>query len=102
MKKQLVIIGIIITLLVCVGLSGCQEQAIHIRKLNVKPNNFVNMTEEQIKHFPHLKETILMNKTIDITDYDNEEAELRGVLDYFDTYYICYQNEYYEIRFTTT
>lgn len=98
MKKQLVIVVIII-LLITVGLSGCQEQSIHIRKLNVKPDNFVNMTEEQIKHFPHLKEDILTNKTIDITNYDNEEFELRGILNYFDTNYICYQNEYYEISF---
>jgi hypothetical protein len=96
MKKQLIIIGLIV-LLITVGLSGCQEQSIHIRKLNVKPDNFVNMTEEQMKHFPHLKEAILTNKYVDITDYDDEEAELRGVLNYFDTNYICYQNEYYEL-----
>jgi len=96
MNKQLVIIGIIVILLT-VGLSGCQEQDIHIKKLNIKPDNFVNMTEKQMKHFPHLKEAILTNKSIDITNYDNEEFELRGIFDYFDTNYICYQNEYYEI-----
>ena len=97
MKKQLMIIGIILILLT-VGLSGCQEQSIHIKKLKVKPDNFVNMTEEQMIHFPHLKEAILTNKTIDITNYDDEEAELRDVLDYFDTNCICYQNEYYDIE----
>lgn len=99
MKKQLIIVGIIV-LLITVGLSGCQEQSIHIRKLNGELGNFVNMTEEQMEHFPHLKEAILTNKKyVDITDYDDEEDELRGVLDYFDTNYICYQNEYYEILF---
>ena len=99
MNKQLVIIGIIVILLT-VGLSGCQEQDIHIKKLNIKPDNFVNMTEEQMKHFPHLKEAILMNKSIDTSGYSNEMVELRGVLEYFDTYFICYQNEYYEIYFS--
>ncbi len=96
MKKQLMIVGIVV-ILITIGLSGCQEQSIHIKKLKVKPNNFVNMTEEQMIHFPHLKEAILTNKTIDITNYDDEEAELRGIFNYFDTNYICYQDEYYEV-----
>jgi hypothetical protein len=95
MKKNLIILGILF-LLICVGLSGCQEHGIHIEKLNVKPDNFINMTEEQMKHFPHLKEAIITNKTIDI--YDDEDARLMGIFDYFDTNYICYKNEYYEIK----
>ena len=97
MKKQLIIV-VIIVLLICIGLSGCQGTEISPKKLNEKPDNFVNMTEEQMQNFPHLKEAIHMNKSIDITG-SNEEAKLRGILEYFDTYYICYRNEYYEISF---
>jgi hypothetical protein len=98
MKKQLIVFGIIV-LFITVGLSGCQGTKISPKKLNKKPDNFVNMTEEQIMHFPHLKEAILTNKSIDTSGYSNEMVELRGVLKYFDTNYICYQNEYYEIYF---
>ena len=98
MKKQIIII-ILIIILLTVGLSGCQGTKISPEKLNGKPNNFVNMTEEQMQNFPHLKEAILMNKSIDTSGYSNEMAELRGVLEYFDTYIICYQNEYYKIYF---
>jgi hypothetical protein len=98
MKKQLIIIMIIIVLFT-VALSGCQGTKISPKKLNEKPNNFVNMTEEQMQNFPHLKEAILMNKSIDTSGYSNEMAELRGILEYFDTNFICYRNEYYEIFF---
>ncbi len=72
-------------------------QAVHAIKLNHDVGHFVNMTEEQMKNFPHLKESILMNKSIDV-GHSNELYELRGVLEYFGTDFICYQNEYYEIR----
>ena len=57
MKKQLLII-VIIALLVCVGFSGCigPTQGIRALKQNGGTGNSVNMTEQQMKNFPHLKE----------------------------------------------
>ena len=100
MKNQLIIFAIII-LFIYIGLSGCNGFYIGVtaKRLDREPDNFVNITEEQMQNFPHLKEAILLNKTIEITD-SNEETKLRGVLEYFDTYFICYQNEYYEIYFS--
>ena len=97
MKKQLIIIGII-TILVTVGLSGCQSQGIYVEKISGEHPNSVNMTEEQMNRFPHLKEAILTNTSGG--DIPREEwDELRGILEFFDTQVIRYQDKYYEIRF---
>ena len=50
-----------------------------------------------MQNFPHLKEAILTNRSIDLAYNSVEISELRGILEYFDTYIINYQNEYYEI-----
>jgi hypothetical protein len=55
------------------------------------------MTEQQMKKFPHLKEAILTNKSVE-TPRD-ELIELQAILDFLDINIIKYQNEYYEIRF---
>ena len=100
MNKHLIILGIAV-LLICVGLSGCigPEQGIWAIKLNEEVDNFVNMTEEQMKYFPHLKEAILTNKTEYVSIPSGELCKLLGILGYFNTDYICYQDEYYEIGF---
>jgi len=99
MKKQLVIIGIV-AILVCVEVSGCfgPTQGIRALKQNRGSGNSVNMTEEQMNNFPHLKEAILTNKTIEVASPSEEMSRLRGILEFFDTEIIQYQNEYYEIR----
>jgi hypothetical protein len=58
----------------------------------------MNITNQQIEKFPHLKEAILTNKTM-MTNPHDELIELRAILDFFDTEIIKYQNEYYEIGF---
>ena len=104
MKKQLLIIGII-ALLVSVGLSGCYgpQQCIEAHKLSGGYGNSVNMTEQQMNNFPHLKEAILTNKTVYVGSPSQEMDKLRGIFEYFDpddifSDIIFYQNEYYEIR----
>jgi len=97
MKQQLVIIGII-ALLVAVGLSGCQSQGIHVEKISGEHPNCLNMTEEQMEHFPHLKEAILTNSSggdIPKAEFD----ELHSLVWSYDTNIIQYRNEYYEITF---
>ena len=99
MRKQLLVIGIMLVLLI-VGLSGCieDEQRIYAKKFNGEPDNFVNMTEKQMKRFPLLKEAILTNKTVEVPSSSQEITEVGGIFKYFDTNFICYQNEYYEIQ----
>jgi len=99
MKKKLIIFGIIV-LFILVGLSGCYgpTTGIMIKKLNNHVGNFINMTEDQMRKFPHLKEAILKNKTVEVSSPSQEINELQGILQYFDTDVIFYRNEYYEIR----
>lgn len=87
-------------MLLTVGLSGCigQSEGIHTIKLNEPVSYFINMTEEQMQNFPHLKESILKNKTVEVPYPYAEISELKGILEYFDTDFIYYQNEYYEIQ----
>jgi len=73
------------------------ENWIGVEKLKKEPNNFLNMTEEQMQNFPHLKEAILTNKSVDVNSYQTEVSKLEGILEYFDTRNICYRDEYYEI-----
>jgi len=96
MKKQIMIIGIVI-LLITTWLSGCQSQGIGVHKISGEHQNSVNMTEEQMDNFPYLKEAILTNKYAE-TPWD-EQNKLRGILEFFDTEIIQYQNEYYEVVF---
>jgi hypothetical protein len=96
MKRKWLVIGIIL-LLLTTWLSGCQSQGISIHKLNGGHQSSVNMTEEQMNDFPHIKEAILTNKSV----YTPQEEmnRLRGILDFFNTGIILYQNEYYEVGF---
>jgi hypothetical protein len=99
LKDKIIISGLIV-LLISVGLSGCigPSQVIKVRKLSGGYSNSINMTEQQLKNFPHLKEAILTNKTVEVESPSQEMNELRGILEYFDTEIIYYQNEYYEIK----
>lgn len=97
-EKQLILIGII-TLLICVGLSGCMgdTQGISALKRNNGGGNFVNFNERQMQKFLHLKEAILTNRTVEV-EYPSEEIDrFRIILDFYNTDYICYYNDYYEI-----
>jgi hypothetical protein len=95
----------IVVLLVSVGFCGCYgpQQGIQALKLRGGYGNSVNMTEQQMNNYPHLKEAILTNKTVYVGSPSQEMDRLRGIFEYFDpddifSDIIFYQNEYYEIR----
>ena len=103
MQKQIVIRGIL-TLLLIACFCGCYgpSQGIRARKVSGEHGNSVNMTEQQMKNFPHLKEAILHNETVEVASPSQEMDMLRGIFEYFDPQdifpdIIFYQNEYYEI-----
>lgn len=91
----------IAVLLICVGLYGCseffsEEGTIYAEKMNIKPKKFINISEQQMEQFPHLKRAI--NQTDSHVEPPTDEwNDLR---DFFgDMYaYICYQSEYYYVR----
>lgn len=82
-KKQLVIIGIA-DLPLCVGLSGCSEffsegGTIYVEKMNKKPENFINISEQQMDQFLHTKQAI--NQTDSIVEPPTDEwNDLRDFL----------------------
>ena len=98
MNKHLIAIGIAV-LLICVGLSGCAfpSYAIHAKKLEVIPDNFINISEEKMVEFPHLKEAVTTQYVIDTP---KEEFDvLTDLLNTTATGFIKYNGEYYEIVF---
>jgi len=80
MKKQLLLLGVVI-LMVTTFLSGCSSQGITVPKISGEHPNSVNMIEQQMKNFPHSKEVILTNKSVETSQ--QEMNQLRGILEFF-------------------
>ena len=82
------------------GISGCfgPSQGIHVKSVIDTPENFINISEDRMRFFPHLEEAIL-NEGEYITTPVTEFNEVRGFLILHDTEFICYKNKYYEIGF---
>lgn len=70
-------------------------------KLDEEPISYMNMSEDQFKKFPHLKEAINTTGEYIETPVD-EWNELLNLLKTQDnTFIIKYKNEYYKIHFAT-
>ena len=94
------ILGIIV-LLICVGLSGCatSEYYIEADRVDEEPDVFVNITEQQITNYSHLKIAIESEgELIKIPKEESDKVEL--LLKSKETDFIKYNNEYYEIIFS--
>jgi len=79
----------------CTDLMG-GDGSIFVEKLDEEPDNFINMSEQQMEQFPRLKESI--NSTGEHVETPSDEwYELK---DFFQDYYayIKYQGEYYYVR----
>ena len=59
--------------------------------------NSMNMTEQRMEKFPHLKEAILTEEFVEMPV--DEFYKLKGILEFFSINVISYQYEYYEITF---
>jgi len=53
------------------------------------------MSEQLMNRYPHLKEAILTNKSVETSQ--EEIYRLRGIFEFFDTNIIQYLYEYYEV-----
>jgi len=95
---------IIILFITLFGLSGCMasKQYLEVIRLDEEPENFVNVSEQQMKDFPHLNEAIKFQDEFIDTPYE-EFYRLRDFLEDEETKvvnnYIKYKDEYYKIRF---
>ncbi len=95
--SALIIISIIAAFFIIINTIWGPKYGFFAEKLEEEPNSYVNISENQMQQFPHLKEAILNNGTAE-TPYE-ELDEVRNFLDDKDTRNIKYQNEYYKIRF---
>ncbi len=98
LNKHLVIIAIAV-LLICVGLSGCifgPRYYIEAERVDEEPDIYINMTEELMDNYPHLKKAIGLGGNY--TQIPLEELDrVEELLENNDTYFIKYRNKYYEI-----
>lgn len=100
MKPKYFLFFTSVVLLIVLTLSGCvtNECSIRIRKLDVTPEEYFVITEEQMESFPHLKESIGKEDIIRTPcEESNELFDLLGGPNN-----IKYMNEFYEIHFGTT
>ena len=100
MNKNLIVIGITIILL-AVGLSGCADLFVEGGRIDAElledsPTNYINVTEQQLEQFPHLKQAL--NQTD--TQIEPPIDEWNELHDFFgDTWAnIYYQEKYYYVR----
>jgi hypothetical protein len=90
-----------VALLICVGLSGCatSEYYIEADRIDKKPDVYVNITEQQIKNYSHLKKAIESEGVlIEIPKKESDKVEI--LLENKETDYIKYKNKYYQIIFS--
>jgi len=90
--------GITVILITCL-LSGCAypSYAVDAKRIDIIPDNFIDMSEEVIDEYPHLKETIGYQYGVE-TPKEEFDA-LQDFLDFASTDYIKYNDEYFEIVF---
>ena len=98
LKKQLVMLGIVV-LLICVGLGGCiigPRYYIKAVKVDEEPDTYINMTEELMDNYSQIKKAISFEGNYTSISWE-EIGRVKELLDNYDTYFIKYRNEYYEI-----
>ena len=97
MKKQ-IIITIITFLTLYIAFSGCisPKYFIHAYIIQQTPEKYIELNEEQIENYPHLKEAIDTNTSIEIP-YD----EFKEIYDFLEevNFNIKYQDSYYKVQF---
>ena len=72
---------------------------ITVEILNGEPETYIEITEEEINMFPHLKKAILLKTNVE-TPYE-EFYDLYDFLNEHDSWNIFYQDEYYNILLST-
>lgn len=98
--KYYILFGVVILLLSI--LCGCTDpdRRIFAEKLSEIPEEYFEITEEEINSYPKLKLAIEKESRIKI-NYE-EERELSDLFEEKNTHNIKFGNDFYRIRFTTT
>ena len=97
MLKNCLTIGIII-LFIIFTFSGCiDNDSIAVEELNVIPDKFIIILEEEMVNFPTLKEALENEGLIKIP-----REEYNELLEFLDgIWFIEYMDKYYELMFAT-
>ena len=97
MLKNCLTIGIII-LFIIFTFSGCiDNDSIAAEELNVIPDKFISISEEEMVNFPTLKEALENEGLIKIP-----REEYNELLEFLDgIWFIEYMDKYYELMFAT-
>ena len=100
MKQKYLCFTIIVIIFITLLLSGCEtiDRYILAEKLDEEPENYIEISEQQMANLSYLKEAILSDKSVK-TPYE-DYIEIRNLLD--EIKFIKYLNEFYEISFITT
>jgi len=98
-KNILSFLFLLFIVTVILSFCGCQtiEYTFHSFKLDEEPENFIEISEEQMQQFPNLKKAIQSNSHKNAPK--EEYNEVRKLLE--DTRYIKYLDEFYETKFST-
>ena len=106
----------LIVILLCLSLSGCTDSGgISVNKLDYEPEEYINITSEQMEEYPTMKECITIinsddDKTIHAMSCNKNERDKIEILfgcDPTDNVgidgyrYFKYQDEYYSIIFVS-
>lgn len=89
------ILIIFISFFIYLYLTTDMSCGINVEILNSEPETYIEITEEEINMFPHLKKAILLKTHVE-TPYE----EFNGLYDFLnehDSWNILYQDEYYHI-----
>lgn len=113
--KKGLICGLIVILL-CLKLSGCMgSMGITVEKLDYEPEDYINITSDQLEEYPTMKECITIinsddyNKTIKSMDCSKSEINKIEILfgddpndnQYNGDNFFKYQDEYYSLRYVS-
>jgi hypothetical protein len=98
MNIKLIVIGIAV-LFLAIGLSGCivgPRYYIEAERVDEEPDFYINMTEQLMGNYPYIKKAIELDGNYTQIPL-GEKNKVEELLENYDTYFIKYQDEYYEI-----
>ena len=105
--KKGLICGLIVTLL-CLHFSGCMgDSGLSIEKLDYEPEDYINITTEQMDDYPKIKEAVTIinsdnyNKThTSISCNQKEEEKIHALFGgYYGLNFFKYNEDYYSLRY---
>lgn len=99
---SIIIIAIIITYFF-IAFSSQYSTTIYVEKLESKPEEFVNITNDELNNWSYLKKAYIANKTLEVPY--NEKDQITEIRNFFmgaGTFNFKINDLYYEVSFTSS